>query len=327
MLTTESPLRDALRLVVWYPLRWLLLALPISAGLFVLRRMGDMHYLASRGKKAHLARCLANLRPGLAPKDMRRAVRSSFHIHYIHQLSIFLFPKFNADPAGQIGRYIEFSGLEHLDAAIRDKRGAVVVLGHHGPTQAPLAALGAMGYPVKQIGYPSDEGLSRIGRSVAFRLRLAYEGKIRAEIVRPGSDLRGLMRHLKAGGLVMTLGDGEGAGRRFGKFAPFPFFGHAVEFPLGPARLAVKSGARLLPMHIEPGRTASFRAVIGAPLEPPRDADSPDAKVLALTAAFLDVFSQAVRENPGWWHFLERFHPGGMLAPSANRPAPPDRDS
>jgi len=312
MLTVESPLRDLLRLVVWYPLRWLIVALPVGAGLFVMRRMGNLHYLASRGKKAHLARCLANLGLALSPEAVRREIRASFQIHYIHQLSIFLFPKFNRPSGGAVRRYIEFSGLEHLEAAKRSGRGAVLVLGHFGPTQAPLAALGAMDYAVKQIGYPSDEGLSYIGRQVAFRLRLLYEGKIKAEIVRPGSDLRGLMRLLKDGGLVMTLGDGEGAGRRFGKFAPFPFFGHNVEFPLGPARLAVKAGALLLPLHLEPGDAAPFRAVIGAPLSPSENAP-PEAAVMELTAAFLETFARSVRKRPGWWHFLERFHPGGML--------------
>ena len=305
MRVSESPLRDVLRLVVWYPVRWTVLALPPRAGLWLVRRLGDLHCLASRGKKRHLERCLDELGLELSEADRRREVRAFFQTHYVNQLCIFIFPKLTRE---RLPEFLEFEGLERLLAVREAGRGAVVVLGHFGPAQAPLAGLGRLGFSVKQIGFPTDEGLSFIGRHVAFRLRLFYEGKIPAEIVRPGSDLRGVMRHLGAGGLVMTTGDGEGAGRRFGKYALFPFFGRQVYFPLGPARLAQKSGALLFPMRLEPGTAAPFRAVIGQALNADGEADPH-----VLTGRFLAEFSESVGARPGWWHFLERFHPGDLL--------------
>jgi len=300
---SESPLRDALRLAVWYPLRWTVLACPPRAGAWLLRRLGDLHYLASRGKKRHLFRCLDELELGLSEADKRREIRAFFQTHYVNQLSVFIFPKLTA---GRLPEFLEFEGLERLYAAREEGRGAVLVLGHFGPTQAPLVGLGRLGFSVKQIGFPTDEGLSWIGRKVAFRLRLVYEGKIPAEIVRPGADLRGVMRHLGAGGLVMATGDGEGAGRRFGKYAGFSFFGRRVDFPLGPARLAQKSGAHLLPLRLEPGEKAPFRAVIGEALNVDGEND-----VQILTERFLADLAKSVAARPGWWHFLERFHSGG----------------
>jgi phosphatidylinositol dimannoside acyltransferase len=306
MRVAESPLRDMLRLVVWYPLRWSVLALPPRAGLWLLRRLGDVHWLASRGKKRHIGRCLDNLGLGLSETDKRREVRTFFQTHYVNQLSIFIFPKLTRE---RLSEFLEFEGLDRLVAARKAGRGAVVVLGHFGPTQAPLAGLGRMGFAVKQIGYPTDEGLSWIGRRVAFRLRLVYEGKIPAEIVRPGADLRGVMRHLAASGLVMATGDGEGAGRRFGKYDSFAFFGRQVDFPLGPARLAQKSGALLFPLRLEPGKAAPFRAVIGPALNADGEGDPH-----ILTGRFLEEFTASVAARPGWWHFLERFLQGGFLS-------------
>ena len=59
MVVNESFFRDALRLLVWYPLRWLVVALPVRAGIFVLRSMGDLHCALARGRQSLL---LENLR-------------------------------------------------------------------------------------------------------------------------------------------------------------------------------------------------------------------------------------------------------------------------
>lgn len=315
MRVSESPLRDLLRLFVWYPLRWTVLACPPRAGLWLLRRLGDLHYLASRGGKRHVGRCLDELGLDLSEADKRREIRAFFQTHYVNQLSIFIFPKLTRE---RLPEFLEFEGLKRLVAAREEGVGAVLVLGHFGPTQAPLAGLGLLGFSVKQIGFPTDEGLSWIGRHVAFRLRLVYEGKIPAEIAQPGADLRGVVRHLRAGGLIMTTGDGEGAGRRFGKYARFPFFGREADFPLGPARLAQKSGARLFPLRLEPGERSPFRAVIGEALNADGESDPH-----ILTERFLAELAKSVAARPGWWHFLERFHPGGLCSLRPGLPRPP----
>ncbi|MCI5209274.1 MAG: hypothetical protein D3910_10875, partial [Candidatus Electrothrix sp. ATG2] len=65
MQTGESPFRDILRLIVWYPLRWFLLAMPPKIALGTLRLMGDLHYGAAKGKRRMLSENL--LRMGIPP--------------------------------------------------------------------------------------------------------------------------------------------------------------------------------------------------------------------------------------------------------------------
>ena len=100
--------------------------------------------------------------------------------HYVDRLQIFLFPRFNND---NIDQYHTFEGLENLDHALIKKQGCILIHAHIGPTQLPLCALGVKGYPVMQIGLPSDEGLTWIGRHVAFKLRQKYEAQIKASII------------------------------------------------------------------------------------------------------------------------------------------------
>ena len=60
-----------------------------------------------------------------------------------------------------------------------------------------------------QIGYPSDTGLSFIGKSIAYKYRLKYEGML-PPIVVADKYLGSVFKHLLKGGVVLTTGDGAG---------------------------------------------------------------------------------------------------------------------
>ncbi len=301
MRVTESPVRDLLRLFVWYPLRLLVERLPSRCALAVLWAMGDVHSLASRGRKARLAAGVRAVAPGLSPDATARQVKEAFRTHYANQLSIFIFPGLTSENLDQL---LEISGREHLHAALAAGAGAVLPIGHFGPSQLPLVGLGLLGYPMLQIGFQNDEGLTYIGKHVSFRLRQIYEAKMPARIVPPGAGTRRIIAHLKTGGLVMTTAD-DGPGQPpFGRHAVFDFPGGRRSFPLGPARLALATGAALVPVFLTPGQRAPYRAVIDAPIPPPADTDK-DAAALAMTREFLDRYAQVVTRCPGWWHCLE----------------------
>src|SRR3989344_827629 len=266
MTIEEGVFRDILRLFVWFPLRWLILILPIRTGITLLKTIGDMHYFVSMGKKELLLMNLSRLRGGILSGDWkeREAAREYFRNHYIDRLLIFIFPRFGVR---EVENLIEIVGLENLDNAIKKESGAILIHGHFGPVHLPLVTLARLGYRMKQIGLPSDEGLSWIGKNVAFRLRLKYESKIPAEIIKADSFLRGAFRWLNSNGIIMITGDGSGIERQVGKHAVFDFFGQPVMFPLGPAILAQKTGAAIIHMFITPGENGYlYKIIIEKPL-------------------------------------------------------------
>lgn len=301
MRVRESPARDALRLVAWYPLRFLVERLPPRLGFAVLRLLGRLHAAASRGRRGRALAAVSRLRPDLPGPTRRKQALAAFETHYANQLSIFVFPRITPDNFAQV---LEIEGREHLDAALAAGRGAVLPIGHFGPTQLPLTVLGLVGYPMLQIGYLNEAGLSFIGRHVAVRLRRRYEGRIPARIVPPGPGTRQALAHLRAGGVVMTTLDDAPGQPRFGRHATFAFPGGALCAPLGPARLALSSGAALCPAFLVPGKAAPYRLRLEAPLAPPPGADK-DAAALALSTELLARYAAVVRDDPGWWHLLE----------------------
>ncbi|MCG6552946.1 MAG: lysophospholipid acyltransferase family protein [Candidatus Magnetominusculus sp. LBB02] len=309
MVTRESIGRDLLRLVVWYPLRWTIEALPVSVGLRLLNKMGELHYALSRRKGAMLKENLSRF-IDMDEEQKTKTVRDYCENHYVDRLIIFIFPKLHRR---HVQRTVEFEGRQHLDEALKKGRGVILVHGHFGPVHLPLVALARLGYKMKQIGLPSDDGLSWIGRRVAFRLRLRYEAKIPAEIINAGAFLRPIFLWLKEGGVVMVTGDGSGTQRHVGRHEVFDFLGHKALFPLGPAILAKKTGAEILPLFITPGDKKPYKIIIGAPLIHPDEASD----IHTITKRFIAELECKIRAYPAYMHFLDRFKAGEYVVSAA----------
>lgn len=311
MTVEESIFRDILRLFVWFPLRWFILMLPVRAGITLLRTIGDMHYFVSMGKKELLLRNLSRLRGGILAGDWkeREAVREYFRNYYIDRLLIFIFPRFGTR---EVERFVEIVGLKNLDNAIRKGRGVILIHGHFGPVHLPLVVLGRLGYKVMQIGLPSDEGLSWIGKKVAFRLRLKYEAKMPAGIIKADTFLRPVFKWLHENCVIMITGDGSGTDRRIGRHREFKFLGHKVMLPLGPAILAERTAAAIIPMFIVPGERKPYKVIIERPLTS-GSGMSGEEKILHITDQFISRLENYILIHPGFMHFLDRFAPGALI--------------
>ena len=306
MIIKESIFRDILRLFVWFPLRWLILLLPVSWGIALLRTMGDVHYSFSRGKKGLLRYNLSRLK-GDSAADDEKSIREYFRNHYIDHLFILIFPKFGTR---EIERFVEIEGLEFLDKALKKGKGVLLIHGHFGPVHLPLVVLSRLGYRMKQIGFPTDEGLSWIGRNIAFRLRLKYESKIPAEIIKADSFLRPAFKWLNENGIIMVTGDGTGTERKVGKHALFKFFNQPVMFPLGPAILREKTGAAILTVFIVPGEKKAYKIIIEEFIM----SDYKDGEgIQNTTQQFVNRLGRYIDKYPGYMHFLDRFCPGELI--------------
>ena len=310
MVVNETISRDLLRLLVWYPLRYLILLLPVKLGIIVLQTMGDIHHDLSRGKTGIIKRNLSALRNNTYKECDRntRVVKEYFRNHYIDRLFILIFPRLDIK---EVKRLIDIEGLGYVDDALKIGKGVILVHGHFGPVHLPLVVLARRGYRMKQIGLPSDDGLSWIGRNIAFRLRMKYESMIPAEIIKADSSMRGAFRWLNDNGIIMTTGDGSGTERRLGKHEVFRLFDHPVMLPLGPAILSQKTGAAIIPMFITPGENGYLYKII---IEKPLVSDRIGREaVLDITGQFVWRLETYISKYPGYMHFLDRFQPGELI--------------
>jgi KDO2-lipid IV(A) lauroyltransferase len=118
------------------------------------------------------------------------------------------------------------------------------------------------------------------------------------------AGVRKILERLRRGGAVGILVD-QCPKREKGELVPF--FGRRAWSHRGPAVLALRSRATLLPAFIvaDPERRGGHRIRFDEPIEPERTGDMAE-DVLRLTARFQRVLEDEIRSRPEDWLWLHR---------------------
>lgn len=310
MVFGESAAKDAYRLLVWGPWRQALERAPCGWEYRANRRLGAVAGRLSATKRREVEANLARAFPHRG--NLGGLALEAFATHFVNQYASFAFGRVQAD---NVHHYLRLEGVEHLQRAARDGVGVVLMHPHTGPAQLPLAALGAMGWPVHQVG-GGEVALakSKVGAwASAERSRL--EARMKATLHDGGGYLRGLLRVLEAGEIVLTACDGTGGGQELGRRLVRPVLGQPMLLPVGPFYMAYRSGARLHTLYTvrDPLDPRRHQSVIGD--EVPLLRHLPLRAALEggadFTAAWLSLL---LERHPGDWLFWDAFRPGGLLA-------------
>lgn len=211
-------------------------------------------------------------------------------------------------------------GREHLDKALAQGRGALVVSAHLGAFTLVPIRLAAL-HPVSLLAnHPDDARLAAFQDECLARVNV---GSVPSRPRRAAAQ--GSLEALRQGRLVVIYADEFKAGG-----VPVEFLGHPASAPRGPATLALRTGAPLLPVFALRGAEDRLRLEIGPPIELVRG-DDPVADVAANTARVCAVIEEQVRRLPEQWNWANfRLRPrrgsakfrAGRRAGDASTPAP-----
>jgi KDO2-lipid IV(A) lauroyltransferase len=185
---------------------------------------------------------------------------------------------------------VEARGMEHAEA-IRGQ-GAVIMSGHYSNFEllgAWLTRMNPVDFVVRRLSNPGVE------RMIARRRAAAGVGSIDA-----AHGTRRIYEALKAGHWVAFLADQDA--RRRGVFVPF--FGRPASTAVGPARVALRTGAPLVMGFLTRRVDGAFDLDVHPPLGV-QDPGAPDA-ALRLTAMHTAILEQHVRARPELWFWLHR---------------------
>ncbi|WP_063050103.1 phosphatidylinositol mannoside acyltransferase [Nocardia arthritidis] len=187
------------------------------------------------------------------------------------------------------------AGLQYLDAALEQGRGVIFVLPHSGNWDMAGVWL------VQHYG-----GLSTVAerlkpeslfeRFVAYRESLGFEVFPLTGGEQPPFDQ--LASRLRQNRIVCLMGERD----LTGKGVPVQFFGERTWMPAGSAKLAIETGAALLPVHAWFEVEADGRENWGLKVEAPVDVSG---GVAAATQALADRFAANIAERPADWHMLQ----------------------
>lgn len=294
-----------------HPLRWRLEAGGVRAFTSLSRALPEEVALrcgaaagggvgAWRGR--HRAMALANLRvalPECSDAERQRVLRRS--LAGLGRCAA-AWGRLPSLAPGELAARVEWRGTEQLERAWSRGRGVLAVTAHYGFWELILPAT-----RLRYAGGPGFEsaGVTAVERAIAnplLREFVAQRRRLAGEEPLP-QQARAILRALRGNALIGVLVDHYLAPRRGGVLAPF--LGPRAWSNPGPATLARRTGAALVPVHSEPLSGGRHRVEFGAEIEVPRSGD-PRADVALCTERVNDAIGGWVRARPELWLWLQR---------------------
>ncbi len=224
--------------------------------------------------------------------EVRRAARRAFGFYGRYWAETFW-----VRPRRRRGilRRTHIDGIEYLHKAVEMGRGVILALPHVGNWEAAGLRAAAEGARVLAVA----EEL-RNERIVQWFIDQRNMMEIDIVIARSGSQVtRQLLARLHEGGVIALLCDRDIKGGGI----EVDFFGERTTLPAGPASLAERTGAVLLPVGTHFGAGSQYAFEVKPPLEVAPETDVRQ-RVQVTTQALACVLEEIIRHQPEQWHLV-----------------------
>lgn len=192
---------------------------------------------------------------------------------------------------------IAYDGGERIDAALRGGKGVILALPHLGGWEWAGAQLALSGRPVSVV-------VERLQPPELFEWFAGFRRRLGMEVIAVGPDAAArCARALAANRVVGLVADrvvGEAAG------VEVEFFSERTRLPVGPAVLALRSGAPLLPCAVYFGAaTTDHLGVVLPALDTSRRGPRIRDDVARVTQDMARCFEDLIRRAPTQWHLMQ----------------------
>jgi phosphatidylinositol dimannoside acyltransferase len=269
-----------------------------AAGWRVVRAMPELmarnafdagaHYAARNGGPKQLRKNLARVlgvEPARVPDGLIRASLASYARYW---REAFRLPTMDHEA---LGRELSVLDIERVWAALDADRGAILALPHSGNWDMAGVWL-VQNHGIFTTVAERLKPESLYNRFIAYRESLGFEVLPLTGGERPPFEV--LCERLRDNRVVGLMAERDLS--RTG--VQVNFFGEPTRMPAGPAKLAIETGAALLPVHCwyEPGGW-------GMQVYPELDTSSGDVTVI--TQALADRFARNIAAHPADWHMMQ----------------------
>ena len=244
------------------------------------------------GRRATLERHLRRVHgPDLRGPALAREVRRVFASYGRYWLETFRVP--GLSPA-ELDANFFIDGLHHLQAARAAGRGVILAIPHLGGWEFGGAWFASKGFELTVVVEPVEppelfEWFVRLRRSLGLTIVPLGQG-VATQV----------LRCLRGGGLVALLCDRDLAGTG----VEVEFFGERTTLPNGPATLALRTGAALLPTAAYFEGRRGHRALVRPPLDTARRGGLRE-DVARVTQELAGELEALIRRAPEQWHLLQ----------------------
>ncbi len=288
-------MRDVLTYYIFKVGSWFSYHCPGWLRFMIANLAGDIYYWVAR---SHSHKSDESIRTVLGEPVVNRRVRQvsrqCFRNYAKYMLEFLRLPYL--DPLE--GREVPVCGWDFIDAALAKGKGAILVTSHFGNWD--FAALVANSYGYKMSSIANDFQPPQLNELIQGARR-----KMGLIIYSPKDALRGLYTYLKNNGIVVLLLDSP-LQHEESEYIAVDFFGKPARFPVGPARLAHRTGAQIMFGYV--ARQPGDKHYYGM-WEPPLVYDvtgDKDEDVKAITQACACEMEKLIRRHPDQWYMFRK---------------------
>ncbi len=287
---------DLFWLLYLYPLRMLFAVLPRACFEWLGKFAEPFVQWHERKRRERGVGTILTAYPAMARHQAAQIARQCVTNNMFHVLDDLLLLQ---PQGGKMLHCTSIQGGEHLERAVSDGKGVILLTAHFCANRIALRHLAARGYPVLCVHNrrPSNRAQGELGRRVLQPRHIELQRRANPDVVyvQDAECSLKILQRLRSGGLVNIQFDGVPGFRTI----EWPFLGRQWRFPAGFFDIARLSGAAVLPVLCL-GRSTGFRIIVSPRLEV-LQSPSPDEFVDRNMPAFTQVLSQQIADHPGEW--------------------------
>jgi lauroyl/myristoyl acyltransferase len=264
---------------------------PRRVGYGIARRIADVYVLLDRrGRDAvisNLTRIHQHSGVTLSPRALRALARENFLNFAKYLVDFFHFLHISPE---RMNRLIHFGIVPQvLDDLLAKGKGVIVLSAHLGNWELGAAALAQRGFRFNAVAlWQPDPKLNELYQS--------YRTRRQIHPIPFGRAARECIAALRRNEIVAVVGDRDFTGGR----DTTEFFGRPARLPDGPAKLALATGAPILPVFMVRTANDTFAYVLGEPIWADRQRDKVPDVMRQIAQALERVIS---RHSEQWFLF------------------------
>lgn len=214
----------------------------------------------------------------------------------------------------RVAARLEIDGMAHLQTALQAGQGAILLTAHLGNWEVLVRAASAAGRPVHVLTKRMHRGWAE----AAWRA-LRRDG---AHLLHERGSGRRVLEALARGEVIALVLDQHDTSPQALRS---PFLGRLAATNTGLARVALASGAPIVPVFTHRRPDGEHHVAFEAPLGVP-PSGSRSARVEALTRSCLETIEAAIRRHPEQWLWIHRrWKAEAVVTPEAASPRGPAR--
>jgi len=254
--------------------------------------ISDLRYIFAREDRQATKENLKAIFPQKTDKEIRRMRIRMFRNFAKYLVDFFRLSKLNTEC---VKRNIKVENIHYIDEALAKGKGVIALTAHIGNWELGGAIISLLGYPLWIIALPHRHKKE----DIFFNSQRESKG---VKIIPLGRAVRACLNLLKENKVIALAGD-----RDFNELgAVVDFFGKPTYLPQGPAALALKTGAAIVPGFTFRNKDNSYTLQFEKPVEFTSTGDkNEDLKMLINRCK--NIIEGYIQKYPDQWFMFRRF--------------------